>query len=242
MAIDDLEDKRPRQADESGTHVYFPDQPDWNYWKQREGCRLWCAVLLSMNIEPSVASREALRVGDPDKYKNYKKRLKIVNANCRAGSVIPPVEHPLSGIKPSERWVLVSDVLKFGIVANWPDIYIFDRGLTNGSIESGETLEIDSKNTVEDFVFDDLPKGERYSILRFGALLKLVETWMLNDSYPNRAAFLNGNQLNYSAIGKEMERILSKKDQNGKLQPLVNFRYQSNSKKASEAVKAVQTS
>jgi hypothetical protein len=65
---------------------------------------------------------------------------------------------------------------------------------------------------------------------------------MLNDSFPNKAAFLNGDQLNYSAIGREMQRVLSKKDKDGKLRPLANFLAQSNGKKASDAIKAVQTS
>lgn len=241
MPIDDLEKKRPRPAEEDGAHVYLPDQPDWDFWKQRNGCRLWCAVLLSMNIEPSVSAREELRDRAPDKYQQYKKRLKIVNGACHLNSTIPPVEHPLSGAKSTERFVRVTDILKFGLAANWLDVSIFNDGMTNDSSIPSGASKIIKESDVKEIVFDDLQKGEKYSVLRFGALLQLVEIWMKAESFPNKTAFLNGNQLNYSAIGREMELLLSKKDNAGKLQPMPNFRAQANSKRAAEAVKAVQT-
>ena len=38
---------------ENTAQNYVPELPDWEFWRQRGACRIWQAVLLSMNVEPT---------------------------------------------------------------------------------------------------------------------------------------------------------------------------------------------
>ena len=57
---------------------FEPETPDWEFWRQRSACRLWQAVLLTLNVEPISENRDALVEGLPDRYDEYRRRRDIM--------------------------------------------------------------------------------------------------------------------------------------------------------------------
>ena len=43
-----------------------PEIPDWETWRQRGACRLWQAVLLTLNIKPTTENRDSLAEEFPE--------------------------------------------------------------------------------------------------------------------------------------------------------------------------------
>jgi hypothetical protein len=91
---------------------------------------------------------------------------------------------------------------------------------------------------VESQNFEDMEKGHRYTVLRFGALLKLVEKWMLDDGSINKRAYLYGKKLNFSVMGNELEKLLSIEEAEGTQIPHTNFTAQTISKQLAAAMAA----
>jgi hypothetical protein len=227
----------PEQSDEISEGLLGKQLPDWDYWRQRNGCRLWAGVMLSMNWEPSASAREWMRANDPDAVATYQRRLNILKG-VHGSSELPVVAHALAGRSISNKWLVLNTLLAFGKKHRWQDIATFEAGMTAEPLQvpAGDTN--DELQVVESVDIDDLEKGHQYTILRFGALLSLVESWLLNKNNLSEADYLNGNRLNFSAIGKKLEEILSKPSSDGTLNSLKNCKAQVNSKRISEAYKS----
>ena len=226
---------QPEAPNNHNTEPYVFETPDWEFWRQRNGCRLWKSVLLSMNIEPVDDVRALLEEHAPQKYAQYKRRLDVILGAHGVSKCLPRVQHPRAGNKPSEQWMVLTDLLAFAKESNWKDVAPFEYGLTNQPSSS----DIEEQLNVPSVDFDDLQKGERYTVLRFGALLKLVESLLTNDKKFDRNQFVKSGSLNYSALGKAIESVLSDQSNKSGGTALPNCKAQVNSKRISEAIKAV---
>ncbi len=105
----------------------------WAHWYQRQLARVWYAVMLSMNLEPTILARRALQAFEPLRYDEYKDRLGI--ASTLAGWENLPVyeEHAKEGERASERYVSLVDFYEFAKPLGWSDLDAMRTGLKIGS-------------------------------------------------------------------------------------------------------------
>ena len=102
--------------------------PRWPHWYQRKLARLWYAVLLSMNIEPTMAARKALKQYQPDRYQTYRERLDI--AKTLAGWDLEVYEdHLREGDEAGEKYVALVDFYDFAADLGWQDLKPMREGL-----------------------------------------------------------------------------------------------------------------
>lgn len=83
--------------------------PNWDWWKKREGVRLWEAVALSKNIKPS--RLEKIKAQQPNNYRYYFNRLNMAISWLNISLPIMQ-DHPNNGILPENRVVLLSDFVQ----------------------------------------------------------------------------------------------------------------------------------
>lgn len=102
--------------------------PKWGHWRQRKLTRLWYATLLSMNVEPSIKARSALKSLHPERYQIYKDRLAIGKA--RLGHDLPHYEDHLNeGDGVGEKYVDLIDYLEFSNDLGWSGLEPMREGL-----------------------------------------------------------------------------------------------------------------
>lgn len=96
-----------------------PDMsPRWAHWKQRKYARVWCAVLLTMNIEPSRKNRDDLKLLHPLLYLEYKDRIAIAKARVSV-DIGYYGGHISEGTLAGEKYINLADFLIFAKGLNW---------------------------------------------------------------------------------------------------------------------------
>lgn len=199
----------PSEIDSSSPEIATPlEQPDWGFWRRRSYCRIWQAVLLSLNVEPSSANRGQLELAEPHQFDEYRKRREILVVNRGYHDLLPSMDHERAGQKAGEKYVELADVLKLAKHQRWSAIEPFERGM---SAEHDEPVELRSIiHEVDEGEFDvhSMPrKGDRYTTVRMGAVLTLLEEIL--RSAPNYATeYLKENRLNRSAVGDKITEII----------------------------------
>lgn len=73
--------------------------PNWYLWRNRGACRIWKAVLISMEIKPVPKVRTQLRLEKSGRYKEYRKRRADVIAQYGFDPLLPAVPHSNAGKK-----------------------------------------------------------------------------------------------------------------------------------------------
>ena len=174
--------------------------PNWDHWRQRGHCMIWQAVMLTLNIHPSKPGLKALK---EELYAEYLRRREILNVQYGVHPMLPKMDHRRSGDKESGQYVALTSVLDFAKDIGWIDMEHMEAGLSRNAVYSA------SGNWVQ--VEDDglLAKGERYTLIRMGALLKILEKCLQPANAPTRAKLLNGSELNMSALGLEIEKEIA---------------------------------
>ncbi len=115
-------------VDDSSTNVPMDNRPRWEHWRVRKLARIWMAVMLTLNIEPTVENRAALKAADPDRYQLYRDRLDI--ATTLAGVDLDIFEdHVKAGDKPGETYVEITDLYDFAVTLGWQDLEPMKIGL-----------------------------------------------------------------------------------------------------------------
>lgn len=213
---------------------YVPELPDWEFWRQRGACRIWQAVLLSMNVEPTKTNRDQLSARAPDIYSEYRRRREIVIVQYGKHSLLPIMEHVRAGQMQSERYVALPKLLEFAKDICWRNLAAFDKGLSRSTVylSGGETVEVQ-----EDL--EELAKGERYTLVRMGALLKILERFLQPTQANNRQQFLTGSSLNISALGREIEQVIATAAHEKGNATISRFTDEANRKQLAAAVKAL---
>jgi hypothetical protein len=188
----------------------LPAVPEWKTWREKGGGRLWVAVLLSMNLNPTVRNRKVLLASDPERHKEYKRRCEVAMARYGVHTLLPTVEHLRAGTHAGDRFVAFDKFLAFAKDIGWDDLGEFEAGLS--STEATSASKATSTHSLE-----DAPKGERYDLVRMGALLALLEKVLQGDKDVDRSLLIAGHQLNKSQVAKEVNKIvISVAKQNGK--------------------------
>ncbi|MFM0072592.1 hypothetical protein PQQ86_15660 [Paraburkholderia sediminicola] len=180
----------------------LPSPPDWKTWREKGGGRLWVAVLLSMNVNPTVQNRHVLRANDAERYKEYRRRCEVAIARYSVHEHLPAIEHLRAGKNPGDRFVMFDKFLAFAKDIGWNDLSMFEAGLSSTEVALATTAS--STHSLE-----DAPKGERYDLVRMGALLTLLEKALQGDSDIDRALLISGGKLNKSQIAKEVNKIVA---------------------------------
>jgi hypothetical protein len=117
----------PRQVDESDLVG-----PRWEHWRQRKLGRIWMAVMLTLNLEPTARAREALKLFRSEDYAVYRDRLDI--AKTLAGWEFEMYEdHLLEGDSVGDKYVDLSEFCVFAKDAGWHGLDAMKSGLDVGS-------------------------------------------------------------------------------------------------------------
>ena len=216
--------------------VTAPIRPDWGFWQRRSYCRIWQAALLSLDVEPTRSNRANLDLTDPDRFAEYMKRREILIVNRGYHKFLTAVEHARAGNKDGEKYVNLGQVLNLAEHQRWSDIKAFGRGM---SVEQRTTSA--SHFIVRDAdqeEFDNEPKGEKYTIVRMGAVLTLLEKCLrLEQADPGQ--FLHSGKLNFAAVGRELEETIKIAAKATK--PVPNYGADANDDAARYAVRVLQT-
>lgn len=213
---------------------YEPEIPRWEFWRQKGACRLWVAVLLTLNIEPTVQNRNELAERLPDRYAEFTNRRAIMRTQYGLHPLLPTIKHPGAGTKRGEQFVLLEDVLNFAKDIGWRDMGPMEEGLTHQAVysTSGNLVEVTNE-------LSDLPKGEQYNLIRMGALLKILEKYLQPAEELNKGKLLIGKTINLSALGKEMQAVIAEAARKKNTDTIRLFTEDTNRKQLGAAAKAL---
>ena len=169
MATDSPTANHPAKSDKTSLELQ-PERPDWEFWRQRGACRIWEAVLLSLNVEPTKANRDQLLSSGSQSGDEYERRREIVNVQYGVHPLLPTMEHARAGKVGSGRYISLLKLLEFAKEIGWRDTRDFENGLSRSTVHlpGGQIVEVEQE-------VDDLPKGERYMLVRMGALITIFE-------------------------------------------------------------------
>ncbi|MEF8685940.1 UNVERIFIED_CONTAM: hypothetical protein NO986_00550 [Comamonas sp. A-3] len=207
MATELLSDNKSNDAEENSSgnnkKINIPT-PRWKVWKQSGSCRIWLAVLLTLNIEPPPFTSKRLKEFLPkDIYQEFKDRRSIVIRQYGVHPLLPSIEHHAQGNKNGERIVSLNDLLAFGKAQGWAEIEHMEAGLGNSSsppTEGGVSLT----HRLEPEI---MPKGERYTLVRMGALLEVLEKWIAAGGKIPASCIQSGG-LNFSELERQAISII----------------------------------
>jgi hypothetical protein len=122
----DLNDAEPKDA----ANPAKLENPRWSHWYQRRLVRVWMAVMLSLNYEPSKGSRAALKRTHPDKYQDYLDRRDI--ATALAGQIDELgvfSDHVREGEGAGAQYIELADFYRFAASNGWPGLEPMRDGL-----------------------------------------------------------------------------------------------------------------
>ncbi|PLC06054.1 hypothetical protein CY658_03125 [Variovorax sp. RO1] len=188
-------------------------------------------------MEPSRTNRIKLEKSEPVRYSEYRKRREILIVNRGHHSLLDPIEHLRAGDREGEKYIDLSQVLDFARQQDWSIVEAFIQGMEGKHIETS-ALGAGIQDIDEDeFDMHELKKGDRYLMVRMGAILILLEKCLRSGKEVNPHRYLKKDDLNYLALGKEIEKIITdvakKKD--------ARFGFEGNRSVFSDAVKALNT-
>lgn len=109
--------KLPSPADGALDSLAFM-RPRWDNWKQRKYARAWCAVLLTLNIEPTDLNRKILEEFHGALYQTYQDRVSVIRARLNM-DIFPVEEHFAAGALPAEQIFELEDCVVFGKSLGW---------------------------------------------------------------------------------------------------------------------------
>jgi hypothetical protein len=181
--------------------------PNWKIWRQSGSCRLWNAVALTMNVEPPKKSGGLKALLPVDTYREYRSRRIVAIRQLGHHPLLPDLEHRSAGKLPGEQYVALTDMLAFAQAMKWNDLEPFARGINESTdlvfASNASGVVINHADTDTDTDFDKLPKGERYTIVRIGAILTLLEQWLSKPGGQIPAAIRKGDRLNFTELAQQ---------------------------------------
>lgn len=203
--------------------------PNWELWRTRGACRIWKAVLISMEIKPTPEVRTRLRFEQPGRYAEYISRKKAVVAQYGLHPELPAAEHANQGKRSSEKYIMLRGLLALGKEQGWHDIDAFEKGMRTTAAKSVVAAKAHAS-------FEGLPQGQRNALVRMGALLQLLEEVLKKGVQMNAATLLRGTTLNMSEVASRVEKIVGNAADGEKV---VNFEKEANRKQFGEAKQAL---
>lgn len=183
----------------------------WQFWRQSRNARLWHAVLLTMNIEPSVKNRTLLKERFPVQYASYTEKLDILLRRSSTHKSLKPVSNPREGKTPSGKYVQLTGVLKFAKEYEWAGIAAFEAGLAPKKIKAldGSSVCIAEDATLDET--DDLKNGLRLTYIRYAALVHLLNLAISkHDEFEGiRKQIFPSGTASDAALGRAIEKTVA---------------------------------
>jgi hypothetical protein len=165
-------------------------------------------VVLTLNIEPPKNASELKHLLPAEAYREYKNRRAVTIRQYGFHELLPCVEHHAAGRLPGEQYVALADMLAFVQAMGWGDTAPFLRGMTCVD-ENRSPSDTSAVTTYVDFDFDELPKGHRYTTVRMGAILTLLEKWLLKPGGQIPEAIRKGDTLNYTELARQVNAVIA---------------------------------
>lgn len=154
-------------------------RPRWENWKQRKYARAWCAVLLTLNIEPSIKNRKVLKEFHPSVHQDYLDRVNVVRA--RIGMDIFAIEdHCAEGKLPAEKMLELVDIVPFAKELNWQGIEEMEKHFP---LKKDSPVSQKKQNGQLRLMHAVLKKAvQGFSSSDPSLSAKLVQDWLKNES------------------------------------------------------------
>ena len=214
---------------------YSAPIPDWNSWDLVLGFKIWEASMLYVNVSPSVANRTAIKEKLPASYKNYYACHRALCSAYKHHPLFPEMNHPSEGSKVGEKFILVSNFVEYIRQQGWPDSHGFAKRMSARAkfvhLDNGQKVAIDFADPKE--------KGERYNMVRMGALAKLLERALTEKTF-NPALCLNGSVLSAEGVGKELAKIIATSAKVNEQKTVRLFTAGTNGKHVSKAIEELE--
>ncbi|WP_369642587.1 hypothetical protein [Acidovorax sp. A79] len=183
--------------------------PRWTFWRQSGTCRLWQAVVLTLNVEPPSKSRQLREMLSAEQHQEFRDRKLIAIRQYGVHPLLPSREHHATGSRIAEKYVSLLDMLAFGQVQGWTDIHHMAAGLTDRPANQ-LILPTAGGSVVHKLEPEKIPKGERYTLARMGALIEVIEQWIATDGRIPESCIRAG-KLNFSALERLAEVVIAEK-------------------------------
>ena len=182
----------------------------------------------------TIANRDQLPNNGSQSNDEYERRREIVNVQYGVHPLLPTMEHARTGKGESGRYIALPKLLDFAKEVGWRGTRDFENGLSRSTVHlpGGQIVEVEQE-------VDDLPKGERYMLVRMGALVTIFERCLNPSQSINRQKFLSGDMLNLSALGQELEEVIATAANEAKRSTVVRFSKEANRKQLAAAKKAL---
>lgn len=206
-------------------------RPDWRRWREKGTGRIWYASMLSLNLHPSVENRTLLKTIAPETYEEFKHRSEVAIHRYGRHAHLPTIQHVRAGERPPDQFVEYEKFLAFAKEMNWSDLSAFEEGISGNKPTSSENT---TRHTT-----DDLPKGERYDLVRTGALLVLLERVLSGDRKVDEKLLFSGAQLNISQVSKELHEIITSVARQNEKNSVAGFGVEANRKRLTAAANAL---
>jgi hypothetical protein len=149
---------------DSSLITLLPTDPQWKVWSDRRYVKYWCAVLLTMYINPTIANRNTLREQHPELYQTYLDRMSVLFSRSlkRKSLQVVPEENPSD--RKKDRCVDLFAVVRFASEVGWDA-----RGLLVAKV-----LMPNSEPDV-DQELDGISTSLSNTFTRYGALVQLLQ-------------------------------------------------------------------
>ncbi len=167
-----------------------------------------------MNIEPPKKSIHLEAMLSAEKYQEYKDRKFV--AIRQYGKRLPSHKHHATGEQHGEKYVSLPDMLMFAQEMGWDDLEPMTQGITGQAAKQSSLTTAQTNDVLHTAELNPTLKGERYSLVRSGALLELLGQWALDGGrIPNDC--IRAGALNFSWLAKQVNTVIAKKaSANGK--------------------------
>lgn len=203
-------DHEPALTGKDATENTPPTEPRWSVWRQSESCRIWQAVLLTLNIEPPSKSDFLRHTLKKNVYQEFKDRRLIAIRQYGVHQLLPVFPHHAEGKKIGERYVRMQDMLAFGQANGWFGIENMAAGLGYPPNGQATSLNGNGFGFVHRLGPESMPKGERYALVRMGALLEVLEKWIANGGKIPPSCIQAG-KLNFSELERQAVAVIAEK-------------------------------
>lgn len=162
-----------------------------------------------MNIQPPDKSG---RLKDllSERYQEFKDRRLIAIRQYGVHPLLPSLPHHAAGTKTGEKYVSLLDMLAFGREQGWTGMEQMEKGLTDCAHDQMIVPTADGGTVIHELEPKQRPKGERYTLVRMGALLEVLEQWVADDGRIPKSCIRAG-ELNFSALEILAESVIAQK-------------------------------
>ena len=224
-----------------------PAQPNWTHWRERGFCRLWQAVMLSLNLEPTVRNREIAKAGAPERYQEYRRRLQIAKVRYGFHDSLKPLAHPFEGRTTGDRYLELNKFLTFANDLAWRDLTPLRDGMQRPSESNTDNEPAHAFIDGEETESEDEVLATNDTLVRMGALLKVLENCLTDEKsrarqsrHPLLKENPTDNPLNELKLAERMVGVIQQSS-NDSAKPIRNFGKETIRKELRAARAALQT-